>query len=397
MFTATQRASTIQYAIRDVVLAARELEKHGRKVHYLNIGDPLKFDFRTPLHIREALKRAVDEGDNWYAPSEGIPELREEVAAKEKRVNGLEITADDVIITQGISEAIQFIMGAIVNLGDEVLVPGPTYPPYVSYVKFFGGKPIAYRTNEEDQWRVDVDDLERKVSQRTKAIVLVNPNNPTGAVYDRDSVRAVAEFARLHDLLLLSDEIYDQIVFDGKFASTASVVKDYPVVGLNGFSKAFLMTGWRLGYLYFRDFGDRLRGLKDAVARQSRIRLCANTPVQKAGVAALCGPSDHIHEMVGKLRRRAGLASKLINEIRGLSCAIPDGAFYVFPKIHSSNRWTDDKTFVMDLLHKTGVLMVHGSGFDETFGAGHFRAVVLPPENELEEALNLVESFMARG
>ncbi len=397
MISPSRRASSIEYAIRDVVVAAREVEKRGKKVHYLNIGDPLRFDFQTPAHIREALKKAIDDGSNWYAPSEGLPELRMEIASKEERVNGVQIQPDDIIVTQGISEGILFITGAIVEPGDEILVPGPSYPPYVSYIQFFGGQPVPYRTIEEDNWRLDVEDLRGKITDRTKAIVLVNPNNPTGAVYDRGVVEQVGEVARARGLVLVSDEIYDQLVFNGDRASTAGVVKDVPVIGLNGFSKAFLMTGWRLGYVYFHDFEGKLQGVKEAVAREARIRLCANTPVQKAAVAALRGPYDHIREMVAKLRRRAQIATQRLNEIPGLSCAAPMGAFYVFPKIHPSKRWPDDKTFVMELLRQTGVLVVHGSGFDERYGAGHFRAVVLPPEDRLNEALNLVESFVTGG
>jgi aspartate/methionine/tyrosine aminotransferase len=338
----------------------------------------------------------VDQGSNWYAPSEGLPELRAEIAAKEKRVNGFDISADDVIVTQGISEGIQFLMGAIVNPGDEILLPGPSYPPYVAYAKFFGGEPVSYRTIESEGWTADPGDVEAKITPRTKAIVIVNPNNPTGAAYDEKTISKIGGIARDHGLLLVADEIYDQLVFDRPPAAVARIVSDYPVVGLNGFSKAYLMTGWRLGYMYFRDVDGKLNDLKDAVAKQSRIRLCASTPVQKAALAALKGPSDHIKELVNKVRTRARLAAKRLNDTPGLSCSEPAGAFYVFPRIENS-KWADDKQFALDLLKATGVLVVHGSGFDETYGSAHFRVVVLPPESQLEEALGRIRSFMKAG
>jgi aspartate/methionine/tyrosine aminotransferase len=195
----------------------------------------------------------------------------------------------------------------------------------------------------------------------------------------------------------LSDEIYDQIVFDKKFVSTAHLTKDVPVIGLNGFSKAYLMTGWRLGYVYFHSQEGQLSEMKQCIEKEARIRLCVNTPVQKAGVAALNGPQDHIKQTVQKLKQRSNYAWKRLNEIEGISCAKPEAAFYVFPKIHSvGSRWKTDMEFVLDLLKETGVLFVHGSGFDPIYGAGHVRGVVLPPIETLEKALDEIERFMKK-
>ena len=385
----------IEYAIRDVVVHARELEEARRKVVYLNIGDPLKFDFDTPEHIKEALYRAVGEGRNWYGPSEGLPELREAVCEKEKRFNDVDIGPEDVIITAGVSEGISFLFGALLEPGDEVLVPGPTYPPYISYAKFFGAEPIPYRTIEEEGWAPDVDDLRAKITERTKLIILINPNNPCGAVYGPDVVRQILDIAGEHGLPVASDEIYDRIVFEGRFKSTASLTSDVPVIGLNGFSKVYLMTGWRLGYIYFKDEEEILAGLKEAVVKLARIRLCANTPVQVAAVEAIRGPQDHVKEMVNKLRERRDIVYKRLNEINGISTAKPEGAFYIFPKVEGiGSKWKSDKEFVLQLLRETGVLVVHGSGFCEEYGRGHFRAVFLPPPDVLEEALSEIEAFM---
>lgn len=397
MFKATERTRSVEYAIRDVLTFARKLEKQGKKILYLNIGDPCKYDFDTPDYIKNALTEAVKEGTNWYAPSEGLPELREAICEKESRVNGVRIQPDEVIVTQGISEAIQILMAAVVEAGDEVLVPGPTYPPYMSYVKFFGGKSISYETVEENTWQPNIDDLEKKITSKTRAIVLINPNNPTGALYNEKVVQAIINIAGEHDLLLVSDEIYDRIVFKKGFVSAAHISKDVPVVGMNGFSKTYLMTGWRLGYMYFHDPANELAELKECVAKETRIRLSASTPVQKAGVAALKGSQSHIQDMTEKLQQRRDYTWKRLNQIAGITCAKPEGAFYVFPKVEQvGSRWKTDRDFCRQLLEKTGVLTVHGSGFDETFGSGHFRAVILPPLEILKKALDYLEDFMSK-
>ncbi|HLE76129.1 MAG TPA: aminotransferase class I/II-fold pyridoxal phosphate-dependent enzyme [Candidatus Bathyarchaeia archaeon] len=393
----TARVKTIEYAIRDIIVHAKEIAKTGKKIFYLNIGDPVAFDFSTPQHVRQALCEAVEEGANNYSPSEGLPELRQAVAEKERRVNGVNISAEDVIVTSGISEGIQMVMAALIEEGDEILLPGPAYPPYISYAKFFGGKPVTYETVEKDGWQPNTDDLKRKISKRTRGIVIINPNNPCGALYGEKIVKQIIDLAAEHDLLILSDEIYDQITYTENFASTAHLAKDVPVVGLNGFSKVHLMTGWRLGYIYFHDPRNQLQELKQCIEKEGRIRICANTPVQKAGIAALNGPQDHVKDLVERLRQRRDYAWKRLNEIEGLSCAKPEGAFYVFPKIHAvGSKWRTDLEFALELLKETGVLFVHGSGFDPIYGAGHFRGVFLPPIGTLEQAFNEVERFMEK-
>jgi aspartate/methionine/tyrosine aminotransferase len=369
----------------------------GKKLYCLNIGDPGAFDFPTPEHVKQALCKAVEENDSYYSPSEGLPELREAIAKKEKRVNGVTISAEDVLVTSGISEGIEMTLAALVEQGDEILFPGPTYPPYISYAKFFGGTPVSYETIEEEGWQPDVDDLRSKVSEKTCALVITNPNNPTGAVYGKKVIKQMLDIAGENNLLVISDEIYDQLTFTEDFASTAYLAKDIPVVGLNGFSKVYRMTGWRLGYVYFKALGNQLTELKQAIEKECRIRICANTPVQKAGVAALNGPQDDIKDYVAKLKERGEYAWKRLNEIEGISCAKPEGAFYVFPKIHEvGSRWKTDLDFVLHLLKETGVLTVNGSGFDTVYGAGHFRVVFLPPIETLEEAFNEVERFMKK-
>lgn len=379
------------------MVKAEELRQSGKKILYLNIGDPVKYGFDTPVHIKHALEKAVEGGSNYYAPSEGLRELREAIAEKEQRVNGARVDPGNIIVTTGISEAIMFLMGAFVNPGDEVLMPGPCYPPYLSYVKFFEGKAMTYRTIEDRGWAPDLSDLESKITRRTRLLVVINPNNPCGSVYSKGELAKISELAASHDLPVATDEIYDRIIFDGPFSSMASIAKDVPIIGLNGFSKTYLMTGWRLGYLYLQDPQGRLGQVWDGIQRMSRVRLCASTPAQTAAVEALRGPQGHIAEMVSKLRQRRDFSLKRINQIDGLTCARPSGAFYVFPKIGSIEETRmNDEEFVSELLKETGVLVVPGSGFDPIYGKDHFRAVFLPDETMLDEAFDKIERFMKR-
>lgn len=396
-FKVTGRAKNIEYAIRDVISHTQQLVKDGKKIYYLNIGDPAAFDFKTPQYVKDALCEAIEHDNNYYSPSEGRPELREAIVGKEKRVNNVDITTDNVLVTEGISEGIQMILAALVERGDEILFPGPTYPPYISYTKFFDGTPVAYETIEKEGWQPNIDDLRRKISAKTRAIVITNPNNPTGSVYGKRIVQEMLNIAGEHELIVLSDEIYDQLTYEKEFASAACLSKDVPVVGLNGFSKVYQMTGWRLGYLYFKGQGKQLDDLRLGVEKQCRIRLCANTPVQIAGAAALNGPQDFVKGIVDKLKERRDYAWKRLNEIEGITTTKPEGAFYIFPKIHDVGiRWRTDMQFVVELLKETGVLIVNGSGFDPIYGKGHARLVFLPPIQELEEAFNGIEQFMKK-
>ncbi|PVX27729.1 MAG: alanine aminotransferase [Candidatus Bathyarchaeum sp.] len=392
----TERVQNLEYAIRDVVGNARQMEKKGKEVIYLNIGDPLQFDFDTPEHIKDALIQAIKEGLNAYSASEGMPELRDAICEKEKKVGGFDVLPENVIVSNGVSEAIQMVLGALVENRDEILVPGPAYPPYISYTEFFGGKAVQYRTSEENGWQPDLDDVRAKLTDKTRALVIINPNNPCGALYDRKTVKAMVDLAGEHEIPLISDEIYDQIAY-GELVSTASVAKDVPVIGLNGFSKIYLMTGWRLGYIYFTGQDEQmLAELREHITKEARIRLSANTPVQKAAVAALKGPQTHISDLVQKLQKRRDFSYKRLNEINGISCTEPKGAFYFFPKVNGvGTTWNNDLEFVRDLLENTGLVFVHGSGFGSTYGSGHFRGVFLPPVETLEKAFDKLDSFMS--
>jgi aspartate/methionine/tyrosine aminotransferase len=387
----SNRTSEVEYAIRDIIVHAREYEKSGRQIIYLNIGDPVKYDFKTPDHIKQALIDSVSHDFNYYTDSEGLYELREAIVEKESR-KGLSITAEDVLVTNGVSEGLDMTMASIVEPNTEVLMPGPYYPPYASYVKFYGGRPVEFRLTPDG--KPDLEDLISKITPRTRALCIISPNNPTGEVFDHKSLKQLVDIAAEHSLYIICDEIYDSLVFDGEFTGIGKVAKDSPVILLNGFSKVYLMTGWRCGYICMNSNCSKLENIRNNIPKLARVRISSNLPVQKAAIAALRGPQDHIPMMVSKLRRRRDLVVKRLNQISSISCNVPKGAFYAFPKINLSSRWKNDKHFVLDLLNETGVLTVHGSGFGSNFGTDHFRIVYLPQEQILDEAMDKLEHFI---
>jgi aspartate/methionine/tyrosine aminotransferase len=393
----TPRAANLRYAIRDIVVAARQYEKRtGEKPLYLNIGDPIKYDWKTPQFMVDALCKAAQDGWNGYSPSEGEEQVRLAAAEKEKRVNGIDVDPERMIVTSGVSEAIQFLTGSLVEAGSEFLVPGPSYPPYISYVRFFGSNPIAYRTDEEDDWNPDTDDLRKKITDKTVAILVINPNNPTGSVYNEKTLREIVAIAGEHGLPVISDEIYDQLTYDEDQTSMVSVSDDVPVIGFNGISKVYLAPGWRVGYAYFHDTNGELDPLYDAMIRQARIRICLNAPAQIAAAAALRGNNDHLKETMRRMRERRDLIYKRLNDIDSVSTRLPEAAFYIMPRIDLQGRWKDDTEFVLDVLNKTGVVFVPGSGFGEKYGSGHFRSVFLPPPDMISEAMDRLDQFMTK-
>ena len=385
----SNRISNVEYAIRDITLHARRYEKSGTKIIYLNIGDPVKYDFPTPDHIKRALIDAVLNNFNYYADSEGILDLREAIVEKESQ-KGLSISVEDVLVTNGISEGLDMVAASIVEPNTEVLMPGPYYPPYASYVKFYGGKPIEFKLT--DDGTPDLDDIKSKITPKSRALCVINPNNPTGEVFDGKSLKQLIDIAAENDMYIVCDEIYDKLVFDKEFTGIGKVAKDAAVILLNGFSKVYLMTGWRCGYICMNSNCQKLENIRNNIPKLARVRIATNLPVQKAAVAALKGPQGYIAETVTKLKNRRDLVVKRLNEIDGISCKLPNGAFYTFPEI-SLTHWKTDKDFVLDLLNKTGILTVHGSGFGER-GKGHFRIVYLPTEQVLQEAMDKLSDFI---
>lgn len=397
MMKAAKRSQGVSYAIREVVVPAKKLEKQGEKILHLNIGDPNKYGFDTPQHMKDALYEAANQNYNGYAPPEGYHELRQAIVDREKRRNNVDYTTDDICLTTGVTESLQILLNASLDPNDEILIPGPTYPQYTLIAWFNDALPIAYRCIEEEGWQPDVDDIRKRISNRTKGIVLINPNNPTGAIYSKKVIKELIDIAGEYHIPVISDEIYDDMVFDKKQHATAKLAEDVPVITFNGFSKVYLVPGWRMGYIMFHHNGD-LDEIQDAFMRIARSRLCANSVCQRACIAALKGPQDHIAEVNNKLRERRDFSYKRLNEIEGISTTKPEGAFYIFPKIDAMQKgiWKDDKEFVLDLLHDQQVLLVHGSGFCNTYGKNHFRAVILPTIDVLEEAFNKLEKFIKK-
>ncbi|EGG41801.1 alanine aminotransferase [Candidatus Nitrosarchaeum limnium SFB1] len=388
----SKKVAGVEYAIRDIVLAARKVEQKGMKVDYLNIGDPVQFGFQPPDNVKEAMINAIRKGENFYSSSEGLPELRDEIAKKEN-VKGLSISSDDILITNGVSEGLDMVISSIVEEGDEVLLPGPYYPPYASYVRLHGGIPVEFGV-DLDNSTPDIDDIKSKISPKTVAICLISPNNPTGVVFNESSLKKLVEIANQHNLYIICDEIYDQIIFDQKFVGIGKVAGDSPVIVLNGFSKVHLMSGWRIGYIAFNQ-SSQLDALRENLPKLARVRIATNLPVQYAALESLRGPQGYISEFVSELKKRRDLVVKRLNTMPGLSCPNPKGAFYAFPKIED-NRFGNDKEFVQKLLETKGVLTVHGSGFGEQYGKGHFRLVYLPSLEILDSAMNKIEEFVSQ-
>ena len=387
----SKKVSGVEYAIRDIVLAAREIEQKGQRVEYLNIGDPVQFGFQPPDNVKQALVDSVQNGNNFYTQSEGLPELLDEIAKKEN-AKGLSIDSKNVLVTNGVSEGLDMIMSSIVEDGDEVLLPGPYYPPYASYVRFHGGKPIEFAVNLQNS-QPDVDDIRTKITTKTVAICLISPNNPTGLLFNEDSLKQIVDIANEHNLYVICDEIYDKIVFDQKFTGIGKVAGDSPVIILNGFSKVHLMSGWRIGYIAFNN-SPQLDSIRENLPKLARVRISTNLPVQHAALESLRGPQDYISEFVSELKQHRDYVIKRFNSMNNISCSSPQGAFYAFPKIEN-NPYNSDKDFVLELLKQKGVLTVHGSGFGTQYGSGHFRIVYLPNIEILESAMDKIEDFVS--
>jgi len=390
----SKRISEIEYAIRDIVSQARVYEKKGEKITYLSIGDPVKYGFKTPEHIISGFKKAADKNLNYYVASEGIPELRELIAEYENNKSNITLTSEDILVTSGVSEGILFTFAGMLENGDEILIPGPSYPPYSSYAKFFGAKVIEYKLDEEIGWQPDIDDIRKKINEKTKLILIISPNNPTGTIYSEKQLKEIINIAGEFNIPIASDEIYDMLSYDEKVINPASLTTDVPIIGLNGFSKAFFMTGWRLGYLYYHDPYEKLKELAKNIERMARIRLCVNAPTQYAAIAALQGDKKYLSDFISQLRIRAELVWKRLNDIPLISAIRPRGAFYIFPKIDLKHYWKDDKEFTLEFLKEKKVLFVYGSGFGNVYGRNHIRIVFLANPKILNSAMDKLESFI---
>ena len=384
------RVGGFVYAIRNIVAEARKVEASGRKVRYLNIGDPITFGFRTPPHLVDAVERAVRDGHNGYAPSVGIPAAREAVAA-ECVQRGMPLSPDRVVITSGTSEGIELALTALAESGDEVLIPTPTYPLYTAVLAKIGAQAVFYRTDVTRGWQPDIDHIRSLVSPRTRALVVIDPNNPTGATYPLDTRRALLDIADTNNIPLLADEVYADLAFDGPVAALAAQNADAPVITFSSLSKAYLAPGWRSGWMAV----GRTARLDDVLAGIKKLadgRLCSTGPMEYAIVAALTGDRSHQATFRAALRERALLTHKRLNAIDGISSVMPSAAFYAMPKVALPHGVTD-ADYVLGLLRATGVLCVYGSGFGTDPADGFFRVVFLASPTELSTIYDLIADF----
>jgi alanine-synthesizing transaminase len=378
------------YAIRNIVTEARKVEAAGRTVRYLNIGDPIAFGFHTPPHLIEAVERALRDGHNGYAPSVGIEPAREAVAA-ECGGRGMPMTADRVVITAGTSEGIELALTAVAEAGDDVLVPVPTYPLYTAVLAKIGARPVFYRTDAERGWLPDLDHVRSLITPATRALVVIDPNNPTGASYPTDIRRALLDLADRHNLLLLADEVYADLAFDGPVPALAALNPDAPVITFSSLSKAYLAPGWRAGWLAVGR-SERLDEVLAGIRKLADGRLCSTGPMEHAIVAALNGDRSHQARFRAELRERAEVTSRRLNAIDGITVVPPVAAFYAMPRVALPPGVTDED-YVLALLRATGVLCVFGSGFGTRPADGFFRVVFLATPAELSDIYDDIASF----
>lgn len=390
MIPVASRVRGFTYAIRNIVAEAKKVEAAGITVRYLNIGDPIPFGFHTPPHMIEAVERALRDGHNGYAPSVGIPAAREAVTG-ECLTRGMPMTPDRVVITSGTSEGIELALTALAEAGDEVLVPTPTYPLYTAVLAKIGARPAFYRTDPSHGWQPDLEHVRSLISPRTKALVVIDPNNPTGATYPAETRRALLEIADTHNIPLLADEVYADLAFDGPVSAFASQNTDAPVITFSSLSKAYLAPGWRSGWMAVGG-SERLDDVLAGIKKLADGRLCSTGPMEHGLIAALTGDRSHQAEFRAALRERAILSHERLNAVDGITSVMPSAAFYAMPKVALPAGATDED-YVLALLRETGVLCVYGSGFGTDPSDGFFRVVFLAAPSELAAIYDLIADF----
>jgi aspartate aminotransferase len=369
----------------EVLAKAKLLEKQGKNIIHLEIGEP---DFDTPGNIKEAAVRALDGGYTHYSPSSGMPELKQVIAEHVSETRKLDVRPEEVVVTPGAKPIMFFSMLALVNSGDEVLYPNPGFPVYESLIRFVGAKPVPIPLKEENEFGLDPEYVKEKISGKTRLIILNSPENPTGGVLSHEQLKAMAECLEdRDDVFVLSDEIYSRIIYEGKSESISQFpgMKDKTII-LDGFSKTYAMTGWRLGYGVMR---------KDLAGKMAQLMTnsnsCTNTFVQMAGIEALRGPQTELDGMVEEFRRRRGVIVDGLNEIEGLTCKMPHGAFYAFPNIEGTAM--DSRGLGDRLMRDAGVAVLPGVSFGE-FGEGYLRLSFANSVENIQVALGRIEKFL---
>jgi alanine-synthesizing transaminase len=394
----SKKLQDVCYEIRGPVLAeAKRLEEEGHRILKLNIGNPAPFGFEAPedilVDVIQELPRA-----QGYSDSKGILSARRAIVQHYEVREFPHLGVEDIYLGNGVSELIVMAMQGLLDNGDEVLIPAPDYPLWTAAASLAGGRPVHYVCDEQAGWAPDLDDIRSKVTDRTKAIVVINPNNPTGAVYPRDVLEGIVQVAREHELIVMADEIYDKILYDGAtHTSIAGLAPDLLCLTFNGLSKAYRVAGFRSGWLAITGPKEHARSYLEGLDILANMRLCANVPAQHAIQVAL-GGYQSINELIlpgGRLLEQRNIAWEMLNQIDGISCTKPQGALYLFPRLDPAvHDIRDDEKFALDLLREQHLLVVHGTGFNWAT-PDHFRLVFLPRVEDLEEAVGRLAKFLS--
>jgi alanine-synthesizing transaminase len=394
----SSKLANVCYDIRGPILdEAMRLEDEGHRILKLNTGNPAPFGFDAPPEILQDIVRNLG-GAHGYGDSKGLLSARRAVVmhAEEHGLQGL--TVEDVYIGNGVSELIQMAMQALLDDGDEILVPSPDYPLWTASISLSGGTAVHYRCDEQSDWYPDLADIESKITDRTRGIVIINPNNPTGAVYPVELLESLVEIARRHNLIVYSDEIYDKILYDdAEHTSTAVLAPDLLCLTFNGMSKAYRVAGFRSGWMTISGPKEEARSYIEGLTTLATMRLCANMPSQHA-IAAALGGRQSIKDLIlpgGRLREQRDIAWKMLNDIPGVSCVKPKGALYAFPRLDPKvYKIKDDAQMVLDLLKQQHIYVVQGTGFNWP-DPDHFRLVTLPHAEDLSEAIEKIGVFLS--
>jgi alanine-synthesizing transaminase len=392
------RLADVRYDIRGPVLRrARELEAEGHEILKMNLGNPAPFGMVAPEAVLDHVAASI-RASQGYSDARGIAPAREAVARYYRRIGVPNVSPDDVYLGNGVSELIVMALQALLNPGDEVLVPSPDYPLWTGAVSLCGGRAVHYKCAEELDWNPDVEQVAAQVTDKTRALVIINPNNPTGAVYSKDTLEALLEIARRHGLLVLADEIYDQILYDGSVHySAASLAPDLPVLSLGGMSKTYRLAGFRSGWLTVSGPREPIAEYLDGLELLANMRMCPNVPAQHAIPAALDGGIDitPLLRPGGRLRDQRDRGWELLTAIPGVDCYKPAGALYLFPRLDPEvHKIVDDQRMVIDLLEQQHLLLTHGTGFNLP-SPDHLRIVFLASVDVLDDAIGRLATFLA--
>lgn len=393
----SNKLDNVCYDIRGPVLKqAHKLEDEGQRILKLNIGNPAQFGFEAPEEVLMDVIKNLPQSQG-YCDSKGLFSARKAVMQHYQAKGLLSLATDDIYIGNGVSELIVMAMQGLLNNGDELLVPAPDYPLWTAAANLSGGKAVHYICDEESGWFPDIEDIKSKITTKTKGIVIINPNNPTGAVYSKELLEQIVELARVHHLIVFSDEIYSKIIYDDAVhIPLATLADDILIVTFDGLSKAYRVCGFRVGWMMISGAKKQARDYINGLEILASMRLCANVPMQHAIQTSL-GGYQSINELIvpgGRLYDQTQSAWKMINDIPGLSCTKPNGALYLFPKLDQKKfNIKDDQRFAMDLLTEEKILIVQGTGFN-WHSPDHFRIVCLPRVDELKNAITKIGRFL---